>query len=171
MQRYIIVGSIVAVKSLERWHFVSGGKAAGNGVTEKFIHNCLKATWSQLALWNSRALLFHWCCSPYLEPSKPCLEGGSGRGTNRQGYNLAPGPNSQECLPQKHQKVVEVWESSANVLMCQETLRWLFSQHTGAWPGSRKHQQSSLPWYFKGRSHTDKSCPTLPTAHTSSWGI
>ena len=133
---------------------------------EKFIHKHLKATRSQPACWNSRICLLKLVSPAVSGAIKTMFGWGVWRGTHRQGYNLALGPGSQERSPQKHQKAVEVWESSAHVLVCQENLRRRFSQHIGVWPSSRNHQQSSLPWYFKGRTLPDKSCPTLPTAHT-----
>lgn len=157
MQRCTAVESIVTVKCLESQHFVSGGRAAGNVGYREIYAWMLKSNLKPACTLELKLVL-----QSVSGAIKTMLGWGIWRSTNRQGYNLALGPKSQEHWPQKHQKAMEVWESSANVLMCQENLRRLFSQHIGAWPGSRNHQQSSLPWYFKGRSRTDKSCPHFP---------
>ena len=107
MQRYIVAGSTVAVKSLKCQHFVRGGRATGNGSYAEIHINTQKQLEAALHFGTQGGSYSGWGFGPYPEPSQPCLEGAAER-HNRQGYNVAPGPDSQKHVPQKHQKAVEV---------------------------------------------------------------
>lgn len=133
---HIAVKSIVALQSTQLQYFVHGGRAAAKaGFRGAGKHSGASLHFGTqvdviICLWShrNRVGMGHWKAQtgrvtiwPWaLSPKNPGLK--------------------------KHQKAMEVeHQVSANVLMCQENLRRLFSQHIGAWPVSRSHQQSSLP--------------------------
>lgn len=115
MQTHIVVESIVAVKSRKHQHFVSGGRAAGNVGYREIPINAWKQLKARLHFETQGYSDSSWCCSPYLEPSKPCLDGAS---EGAQTGKVTVWPRAlipkNTCL----KNIRKQWRSENQVQMC-----------------------------------------------------
>lgn len=125
--------------------------------TEKSIHKRLTAAHGQSELENAG-----WCYSLYLEPSKPCRDKGAQTGRLTV-WPQALGPKNTALKTSESCGGRRIKCKCAQVRRKPKTA---ISQRIGTWQRSRSHQPRRLPRYFKGGTRTDKSCPTLSTAHS-----